>query len=114
MISEGRLSGFVDQIESVLHFQGSIGLFVVTIGDLHAIVCSCLASEQLAQWDRRIESFCVQVNQVLDRIQAVHPDWCVSTMALIEEKINAATRDDEEDAMQAESSTTDVKAMDVS
>jgi hypothetical protein len=22
MISEGRLSGFVDQIESVLHFQG--------------------------------------------------------------------------------------------
>ena len=27
MISEGRLSGFVDQIESVLHFQGCLQIF---------------------------------------------------------------------------------------
>jgi hypothetical protein len=92
MISEGRLSGFVDQIESVLHFQ---------------------ASEQLAQWDRRIESFCVQVNQVLDKIQAVHPDWCQKTMASVEAKINAATNDDD-DMTTAEQVSTTVKSMDVS
>ncbi|CAF4921423.1 unnamed protein product, partial [Rotaria sp. Silwood1] len=91
MISEGRLSGFVDQIESVLHFQ---------------------ASEQLAQWDRRIESFCVQVNQVLDKIQAVHPDWCQKTMALVEAKINAATNDDDDTPI-AETNTTTVKPMDI-
>ncbi|CAF3250381.1 unnamed protein product [Rotaria socialis] len=92
MISEGRLSGFVDQIESVLHFQ---------------------ASEQLAQWDRRIESFCVQVNQVLDKIQAVHPDWCQKTMALVEENISASTNDDDDIGV-AEINTTTAKPMDVS
>jgi hypothetical protein len=72
-----------------------------------------LASEQLAQWDRRIESFCVQVNQVLDKIQAVHPDWCQKTMASVEAKINAATNDDD-DTTTAEQASTTVKSMDVS
>ncbi len=72
-----------------------------------------LASEQLAQWDRRIESFCVQVNQVLDKIQAVHPDWCQKTMASVEAKINAATNDDD-DMTTAEQVSTTVKSMDVS
>ncbi|CAF1439689.1 unnamed protein product, partial [Didymodactylos carnosus] len=67
MISEGRLSGFVDQIESVLHFQ---------------------AREQLALWDRRIESFCVQVNQVLDKLYSVHPEWCSRMMGTIEQQMN--------------------------
>ncbi len=72
-----------------------------------------LASEQLAQWDRRIESFCVQVNQVLDKIQAVHPDWCQKTMASVEAKINSATNDDD-DMTTAEQVSTTVKSMDVS
>ena len=72
-----------------------------------------LASEQLAQWDRRIESFCVQVNQVLDKIQAVHPDWCQKTMASIEAKINAATNDDENISI-AEQPTASTKPMDTS
>lgn len=75
-----------------------------------------LASEQLAQWDRRIESFCVQVNQVLDRIQAVHPDWCQKTMASIEARINAATNDNDDTMIteQPTTTTTTAKAMDVS
>jgi hypothetical protein len=73
-----------------------------------------LASEQLAQWDRRIESFCVQVNQVLDKIQVVHPDWCQKTMASIEAKINAAAANEDNDTTTAEQATTTVKAMDVS
>jgi len=72
-----------------------------------------IASEQLAQWDRRIESFCVQVNQVLDKIQAVHPDWCQKTMASVEAKINAATNDDDDTPI-PETNTTTVKSMDVS
>jgi len=72
-----------------------------------------LASEQLAQWDRRIESFCVQVNQVLDKIQLVHPDWCQKTMASVEAKINAATNDDDHIST-AEQSIATVKSMDIS
>jgi hypothetical protein len=72
-----------------------------------------LASEQLAQWDRRIESFCVQVNQVLDRIQVVHPDWCQKTMASVEAKINAATNDGDHISI-VEQPTTTIKSMDIS
>ena len=108
MISEGRLSGFVDQIESVLHFQGDFLLLSIKN---RAFLFS--ASEQLAQWDRRIESFCVQVNQVLDKIQAVHPDWCQKTMTSVEAKITAAANDDEHISI-AEQATTNVRSMDVS
>lgn len=73
-----------------------------------------LASEQLAQWDRRIESFCVQVNEVLDKIQAVHPDWCLKTMTAIEAKINAAANDGDEIGVEETTTTAEVKSMDVS
>ncbi len=112
MISEGRLSGFVDQIESVLHFQGDIEILLVPSKKNDQILF--LASEQLAQWDRRIESFCVQVNQLLDKIQAVHPDWCQKTMALVETKINVATNEDDDMTMAEQVTTTTVKSMDVS
>ena len=55
----------------------------------------------------------MQVNQVLDKIQAVQPEWCQKTMALIEAKINAATNDDD-DITLAETNATTVKSMDVS
>lgn len=105
MISEGRLSGFVDQIESVLHFQGEKRLKRKSVYSFCFVFFCCSASEQLAQWDRRIESFCVQVNQILDKIQTVHPDWCAKSLAMIETKINVAnaSTDDEE-----------IKAMEVS
>jgi hypothetical protein len=72
-----------------------------------------LASEQLAQWDRRIESFCVQVNQVLDKIQVVHPDWCLQTMTSIETRINAATHDNDV-LVSEEINGTEIKSMDIS
>lgn len=93
MISEGRLSGFVDQIESVLHFQ---------------------ASEQLAQWDRRIESFCVQVNQILDKIQTVHPEWCEKMLTTIETKLNVTASNDDEEMPIEETNSNESKSMEVS
>ena len=53
------------------------------------------------------------MNQVLDKIQAVHPDWCQQTMTLVEAKINAATNDNEHRSI-AEQATTTVRSMDVS
>lgn len=71
------------------------------------------ASEQLAQWDRRIESFCVHVNQILDKIQAVHPDWCLTTMTRIEAKLNAASNGEETVTVE-EMNPTESKQMDTS
>ncbi len=53
------------------------------------------------------------MNQVLDKIQVVHPDWCQTTMALVEAKINAAANDDDHIST-AEQPTTTVKSMDIS
>ena len=55
----------------------------------------------------------MQVNQILDKIQAVHPEWCEKTMAAVEAKINAANQEDN-DAPVAESAASAVKSMDVS
>ena len=88
----------------------SFGIQDIELKEFH--LSFFIASEQLAQWDRRIESFCVQVNQILDKIQVVHPEWCEKTMAAIEVKINAAPND-EHDAPMMETTTT-VRSMDVS
>lgn len=85
----------------------------MTLTKRNVYIILFIASEQLAQWDRRIESFCVQVNQIVDKIQAVHPDWCQKMMASIEEKINAATNDDDGIAVPETNSTT-AKPMDIS
>lgn len=55
MISEGRMSGYIDQIDGILHFEGR---------------------EVLPQWDKQIESVCYQLNSIIELINAKQPQWC--------------------------------------
>jgi len=54
MITEGRMSGYIDQIESMVYFE---------------------ARETLPYWDKQIQSLCYDVNQIIEKISAVAPDW---------------------------------------
>ena len=54
MITEGRMSGYVDQIKSIVYFE---------------------ARECLPYWDKQIQSLCYDVNQIIEKISAVAPDW---------------------------------------
>ncbi|XP_033097126.1 COP9 signalosome complex subunit 4-like [Anneissia japonica] len=54
MISEGRMSGYIDQIDSIVHFE---------------------TRDALPQWDKQIQSLCGQVNDVIEKIQLHAPDW---------------------------------------
>jgi len=54
MITEGRMSGHVDQIESMVYFE---------------------ARECLPYWDKQIQSICYDVNQIIEKISTVAPDW---------------------------------------
>ncbi|XP_065158268.1 COP9 signalosome complex subunit 4 [Atheta coriaria] len=54
MITEGRLNGDIDQIDSVVYFK---------------------TSETLPQWDKQIQSLCEQVNHVIELITKAHPEW---------------------------------------
>jgi len=53
MISEGRMSGKIDQIEKLVYFEHD--------------------SEQILHWDKRIERVCSSVNQIIDVISAKYP-----------------------------------------
>ncbi|CAE1173141.1 COPS4 [Acanthosepion pharaonis] len=59
MITEGRMTGSVDQIASIVHFE---------------------THEALPNWDKQIQSLCVQVNLIIERISEKEPDWMIKYM----------------------------------
>ncbi|KAK7111786.1 COP9 signalosome complex subunit 4-like [Littorina saxatilis] len=59
MITEGRMNGYVDQIDSIVHFE---------------------ARETLPMWDRQIQSLCFQVNNIIEKISQTSPDWFAKAM----------------------------------
>ncbi|CAH0564062.1 unnamed protein product [Brassicogethes aeneus] len=59
MITEGRMNGYIDQIDCIVHFE---------------------TRETLPQWDKQIQSLCYQVNSIIDQISDHHPDWILKVM----------------------------------
>ncbi|GAB1605634.1 COP9 signalosome complex subunit 4-like [Argonauta hians] len=59
MITEGRMSGSVDQIASIVHFE---------------------SQEALPNWDKQIQSLCVQVNLIIEKISEKEPSWMMKYM----------------------------------
>ncbi|XP_015588268.1 COP9 signalosome complex subunit 4 [Cephus cinctus] len=59
MITEGRMNGFIDQIDSIVHFE---------------------TREILPTWDKQIQSLCYQVNQIIEKIAQAEPDWIAKAM----------------------------------
>jgi len=60
MITEERMGGHIDQLESVVHFE---------------------TKDSLPTWDRQIEGLCFQVNSIIEKITAKEPDWIQKSMA---------------------------------
>ena len=54
MISEGRMQGHIDQIDSTVHFE---------------------TRQVLEAWDGQIQSLCWQVNSIIDKITLAEPTW---------------------------------------
>jgi len=59
MISEERMQGHIDQIDSTVHFE---------------------SRQVLQTWDDQIQSLCFQVNSIIDKIQVVQPEWLAKTL----------------------------------
>lgn len=59
MITENRMNGCIDQIDSIVHFE---------------------AREPLPAWDKQIQSLCFQVNQIIEKIDQTNPEWMIRTM----------------------------------
>ncbi|XP_063243981.1 COP9 signalosome complex subunit 4 [Bacillus rossius redtenbacheri] len=54
MITESRMNGHIDQIDSIVHFE---------------------TREVLPTWDKQIQSLCYQVNQIIEKINNNEPEW---------------------------------------
>merc|ERR1712038_2186649 len=54
MISEGRMAGHIDQIETTVHFE---------------------SRQVLESWDSQIKNLCFQVNSIIDKIAVAEPTW---------------------------------------
>lgn len=59
MITEKRMDGYIDQLESIVYFA---------------------TSDALSRWDGQIESFCRMVNEIVGHIGQVHPEFVAATM----------------------------------
>ncbi|XP_014663387.1 PREDICTED: COP9 signalosome complex subunit 4-like [Priapulus caudatus] len=59
MITEGRMNGSIDQLDGIVHFE---------------------ARETLPLWDRQIESICLQVNNIIEKISSTVPEWMAKAM----------------------------------
>jgi len=59
MITEERMCGHIDQIDSVVHFE---------------------RRQMLDNWDKQIQSLCHQVNSVIDKITVKEEEWLNKTM----------------------------------
>nr|CAD7463516.1 unnamed protein product [Timema tahoe] len=56
MITETRMNGYIDQIDSIVHFE---------------------TRENLPTWDKQIQSLCYQVNQIIEKITNNEPEWII-------------------------------------
>ncbi len=54
MITEGRLRGHINQIDSIVHFE---------------------TRSAIETWDGQIQNLCFLVNGIIDRIGAAEPEW---------------------------------------
>ncbi len=51
------MQGHINQIDSIVHFE---------------------SRGAIQSWDAQIQGLCFQVNSIIERIQAVEPDWLAS------------------------------------
>lgn len=59
MITESRMNGYIDQIDSIVHFE---------------------SREVLPTWDKQIQSLCFQVNNIIEKIAQSSPEWMTKSM----------------------------------
>lgn len=78
MITEGRMNGYIDQIDGVVHFEGKIFRFQIISRDLNWNLLT--AREILPQWDKQIQSLCYQVNNIIEKITVAEPEWIAKKM----------------------------------
>lgn len=85
MITESRMNGYIDQIDSIVHFESEllVELYYIFFTIKNLVYIShffCTARETLPTWDKQIQSLCYQVNQIIEKIAQTEPEWIAKVM----------------------------------
>ena len=83
MISEERMSGYIDQIACIVHF-GSKQFFIYSYCNIFLTKLSkylFLEPNCLPSWDKQMQTLCTQVNTVIEKIQQADPEWAKLALA---------------------------------
>ena len=59
MITEERMQGHINQIDSIVHFENR---------------------NVLETWDKQIQLLCFQVNGIIDKVTASNPEWVAKAL----------------------------------
>lgn len=73
MISEGRMEGSIDQVESYVHFKCKRYFYFYTnpCSLVHIITWIFFTAQKLLPtWDKKIESLCYHVNHIIELMSA--------------------------------------------
>lgn len=65
MIEQGRLSGYIDQIDNLIHFQSE--------ADKNDNACA--GAKELRMWDANVQGLAEEVERVTTMIQTAHPEF---------------------------------------
>lgn len=85
MITESRMNGYIDQIDSIVHFESKLQAgvyknFLFSKNALSLRFVFHVARETLPTWDKQIQSLCYQVNQIIEKIAQTEPEWIAKAM----------------------------------
>ena len=88
MITEGRMNGSIDQIDSIVHFESECPVIYMYIYKccLQLLMTICIVTvtltgrDVLPAWDRQIQSLCYQVNGIMEKIATIAPEWMTKAM----------------------------------
>ncbi|THY16643.1 COP9 signalosome-like protein complex subunit 4 [Aureobasidium pullulans] len=69
MIEQGRLSGYIDQIDGLIHFSNDSGADGAKGGAAN------LGTRELRMWDANVQALCEEVERVATMIQTAHPEF---------------------------------------
>lgn len=87
MISEGRMSGTIDQLKGIIYFK-SMSLSSLSISlsfsppsfSLFPMPRYLSEQEMLPSWDGHIHTVCHLVNDIVDKISGQYPEWTAKSM----------------------------------
>ena len=70
MIEQGRLSGYIDQIDGLIHFSNE-----TSNGEGAKTSSASIGTRELRMWDANVQGLAEEVERVTTMIQTTHPEF---------------------------------------